>query len=77
MILKKQMMIIKIKEKKSIKYTKIRKKVVNHVRKILSKKSYSPMLIIFEYEKKYNEKFPFSHVTLYIVYWSWGFWWRR
>ncbi len=23
------------------------------------------MLIIFEYEKKYNEKFPFSHVTLY------------
>ncbi|RUP76579.1 IS30 family transposase [Spiroplasma poulsonii] len=55
----------KNKRKKSIKYTKIRKKVVNHVRKILSKKSYSPMLIIFEYEKKYNEKFPFSHVTLY------------
>ncbi len=23
------------------------------------------MLIIFEYEKKYDEKFPFSHVTLY------------
>ncbi|WP_253301747.1 IS30 family transposase [Spiroplasma endosymbiont of Phyllotreta cruciferae] len=55
----------KNKRKKSIKYTTIRIKVVNHVRKILSKKSYSPMLIIYEYEKKYNEKFPFSHVTLY------------
>lgn len=55
----------KNKRKKSIKYTTISKKVLNFVRKILSKKSYSPMLIIFEYEKKYNEKFPFSHVTLY------------
>lgn len=55
----------KNKRKKSIKYTTIRKKVVNHIRKILSKRRYSPMLIIHEYEKKYNEKFPFSHVTLY------------
>ncbi|KAF0851460.1 MAG: hypothetical protein EIB84_01330 [Spiroplasma poulsonii] len=36
----------KNKRKKSIKYTTITKKVVNHVIKILSKKSYSPMLII-------------------------------
>ncbi|WP_425379907.1 IS30 family transposase [Spiroplasma endosymbiont of Stenodema calcarata] len=55
----------KNKRKKSIKYTTITKKVVNYVRKILSNKHYSPMLIIYEYEKKYNEKFPFSHVTLY------------
>ncbi len=55
----------KNKRKKSIKYTTIIKKVVNHIRKILSKRRYSSMLIIFEYEKKYNEKFPFSHVTLY------------
>nr|WP_146693371.1 IS30 family transposase [Spiroplasma sp. ChiS] len=54
-----------IKRKKSIKYTTISTKVVNYVRKILSKKIYSPRLIIYEYEKKYNEKFPFSHMTLY------------
>ncbi|ALA96940.1 transposase of IS30 family protein [Spiroplasma kunkelii CR2-3x] len=55
----------KRKRKKSIKYTTITKKVVNYIRKILSKKSYSPRLIIYEYEKKYSEKFPFSHMTLY------------
>ncbi|PQP78425.1 IS30 family transposase [Spiroplasma sp. ChiS] len=55
----------KKKRKKSIKYTIISTKVVNYVRKILSKKSYSLRLIIYEYEKKYNEKFPFSHMTLY------------
>ncbi|APE74468.1 IS30 family transposase [Spiroplasma citri] len=55
----------KKKRKKSIKCTTISTKVVNYVREILSKKIYSPRLIIYEYEKKYNEKFPFSHVTLY------------